>query len=143
MTSPATALPTAQEIFDTVALHLWKQQRPGGTLSGGGFSCTYLASDGSKCAVGCLLSEKEAREADEYGLTVGNVRAWEAMGEEKVETIPAFAALVRTHGSLLARLQQHHDLIASDHPMEYFWLHMRPALAKIANEFRLRLPEFT
>ena len=50
---------TAQEIFDTVAHHLIAQGKP--ALSGEG-GCSYRAPDGSKCAIGCLITDEEYSE---------------------------------------------------------------------------------
>ena len=61
---------SSQEIFDTVAEHLWKQMcaavtRPEGLYD----SCAYRADDGKKCAVGCLILDQEYTPAME-GLPV-------------------------------------------------------------------------
>lgn len=47
---------TAQEIFDTVAAHLLKQDCKSLGKNGG---CAYRGKDGTMCAVGCLISGAE------------------------------------------------------------------------------------
>jgi hypothetical protein len=46
---------TQQEIFDTVAKHLFTQGRQG--KNNFAASCSYRAQDGSTCAVGCLIPD--------------------------------------------------------------------------------------
>lgn len=45
---------TNQEILNTVYEHLKQQGKP----SRDGSNCRYRASDGSRCAVGCLISDE-------------------------------------------------------------------------------------
>jgi hypothetical protein len=52
----------AQEIFDKVARHLLKQNAQAKTSDG--YGCMYRTVDGLACAVGCLLTDEEARAAD-------------------------------------------------------------------------------
>ena len=44
----------AQEVFDTVATHLLKQNMRAIDMEG---SCVYRSHDGLKCAVGCLIPD--------------------------------------------------------------------------------------
>ena len=46
---------TAQEIFDTIVNHLRAQGAPAIDVA----SCKYRASNGFKCAVGCLISDEQ------------------------------------------------------------------------------------
>jgi len=48
--------PTAQEIFDFVATHLFTQKKTARDETG---RCLYRAPDGSRCAVGCLISDHD------------------------------------------------------------------------------------
>lgn len=53
---------TEQEVFDYVMRALLKQGKPAVTadeVNTGGVRCVYRAPDGSKCAVGHLLTEKD------------------------------------------------------------------------------------
>lgn len=49
-----------QKTFDTVYIHLLKQGKKAErkTPDGKPFACQYLADDGLKCAVGCLIPEE-------------------------------------------------------------------------------------
>lgn len=50
---------TKQQIFDKVATHLIKQKRFSGELNEEGhrMSCLYRGPDGTKCAIGVLISD--------------------------------------------------------------------------------------
>lgn len=50
-----------QETFDTVVAHLRKQKRQAKN-SEAGQMCQYLAANGDKCAVGCLIPEDRYSE---------------------------------------------------------------------------------
>lgn len=54
---------TAQAIFDRVAKHLLRQGRRSWSTEAGG--CAYRGNDGDKCAVGCLILDREYDEAME------------------------------------------------------------------------------
>lgn len=50
---------TAQEIYDTVAEHMLKQNQRSTLLSIAGYdACAYRGMDGLKCAAGCLIPEE-------------------------------------------------------------------------------------
>ncbi len=49
---------TSQEIFDTVAAHLLKQGKRALRSGLAGASCVYRATDGCKCAVGCVIPDE-------------------------------------------------------------------------------------
>lgn len=67
---------TKQETFDIVAAHLMKQNRRAGKycqdLNGlSVFKCMYRGENGSKCAIGCLISDEEySRCYDDDILTI-------------------------------------------------------------------------
>ncbi len=80
-----------QEIFNTVCEHLMKQKAKARAPQGG---CNYLAADGKKCAVGCLIPKELYNEsiegvfADFYemeplykklGIHLGNVQMLSAL----------------------------------------------------------------
>ena len=50
---------TAQEIFNIVALHLFKQQA--GSFDEEYSHCLYRNEDGLKCAIGCLIPDDKTR----------------------------------------------------------------------------------
>lgn len=50
---------TQQEAFNTVVEHLIKQGKRSSRISSMGSDvCLYLAEDGSKCAIGCLIADE-------------------------------------------------------------------------------------
>lgn len=55
---------TEQEIFNTVALHLLKQNRRA-TKEDNPESCQYQGKDNTQCAVGCLIPKKYYRSTYE------------------------------------------------------------------------------
>lgn len=48
---------TPQQIFDTVATHLFAQGKQ--ALRDDGIHCAYRGQNGTKCAVGCLISDDQ------------------------------------------------------------------------------------
>jgi len=91
---------TQQEIFDTVATHLLKQNDK--SLDSYG-ECRYRAEDGNMCAVGCLIDTKHYTSGFEGYLADDNRVAMalqnsgvDAMNDERVE-------------DLVRRLQEIHD----------------------------------
>lgn len=86
----------AQEVFDKVATHLLTQN----AKAKNGGSCRYLADDGKRCAVGCLLPVEVARRADE--LAADNT----VYGVARDGLLPNELA---PHVDLLSRLQGIHD----------------------------------
>jgi hypothetical protein len=87
--------PTAQEIFETAARHLFKQ----GRKAVDGNTCAYLASNGTQCAFGVLIP-KGAPFAD-----------YEGKGSASVITMLAIANIIdfRPHAGLIRNLQDVHD----------------------------------
>lgn len=85
----------AQEIYDKVKTHLLKQNRRSKERGG---QCLYRGPGGTACAVGCLLTDKEAER-----LAVDNWSAEDAIAKGQMPK-----RLVR-HGELLSRLQRVHD----------------------------------
>ena len=82
-----------QEIFDKVLAHLREQ----GKAAVDGGKCKYRATDGSKCAVGCLIPD-----ARYYSELEGHGPIY-LLAEGALPGIEAF------HGSFLAELQEAHD----------------------------------
>lgn len=121
---------TAQEIFDKVATHLFTQGHPAMK----GENCLYLAPNGDKCAVGCLI------EPDEYQDRFEN---------NDVTTIIKMGALseIAAHVHLLSELQVVHDNEnavyneeTSEEEMSAYWgstIDMRAALSRVAGEHDL------
>jgi hypothetical protein len=97
---------TPQEIFDTVARHLFTQgERAGIVLDddpddiGRGFSCRYRAPGGATCAVGRLLPD-DAYDPGMEGNTV------DMICDAYADLLPAW---MFDHHGLLDRLQRVHD----------------------------------
>jgi hypothetical protein len=107
---------TSQEIFDIVVSHLRRQKSKSMVSEEEG--CIYHSSNGMKCAIGCLITNKEYHSSIEgktvYELT--NLKSFAWMNE---------------HLLLLNALQLCHDSILVTHWENRF--------AKIAEEFGLTL----
>jgi hypothetical protein len=87
---------TPQEIFDTVATHLFTQGKKAVNYKG---SCVYRAGDGSKCAVGVLIPD------DHYNVKMetGGIHTLLAYHSDE---IPSF---FKSNKDLLVDLQHVHD----------------------------------
>jgi hypothetical protein len=88
---------TDQEIFDTVAKHLLTQKAK--ALSENG-TCAYRGENGTKCAVGCLISDEDYFPSIEGKVVTGLFRDF---GEK-----PAINQL-KSNEILLIKLQSIHD----------------------------------
>jgi hypothetical protein len=121
---------TPQEIFDTVARHLFTQGKRAGILRDGDdgfygpvFRCRYRTPDGATCAVGRLLPD-DAYDPKMEGTSV--LRLIDNFGG----TLPSW---MRENADLLDRLQKVHD--QEDH-----WAsdkRMRWELSLVAQSFGL------
>lgn len=49
-----------QKLLDKVAKHLLKQKTRAGVFTAGVWTCEYLAKDGKRCAVGCLIQNYDS-----------------------------------------------------------------------------------
>lgn len=85
---------TAQEVFDEVIEHLFKQGKQAIDALG---TCQYRAPDGSKCAVGALIPDDKYTASLE-GALADDVKIIEILPEE-----------YREHRALLRALQCFHD----------------------------------
>jgi hypothetical protein len=86
----------AQEIFDTVKNHLLKQNAK--SVNEEMDICAYRSPDGLKCAIGCLISDKE------YSPTM------EGLGVEDLSLdFPVLEERFIDHSDLLDSLQKVHD----------------------------------
>lgn len=64
-----------QTIFDKVAKHLLTQRKRAQSNRGGtGGACVYRSSDGSKCAIGCLISD-ENYDSQIEGIVVSDLES--------------------------------------------------------------------
>lgn len=106
-----------QTIFDKVSVHLMTQMSRAGRVDQfGDFYCLYLAPDGKKCAVGCLMEQKHYNASGPSPVTVDGL---------PTEALP-FA--VRHQKPFLKELQRIHD---SNHPAK--WLRLLQDLALAHN----------
>lgn len=91
-----------QEIFDTVARHIFTQGVPGGhTDLQNNFACQYRGTGGTSCAVGCLIPDDVYRSEME-----GN--DVEYLLDKYYSTLPSW---MQESGGLLAKLQNVHDFL--------------------------------
>ena len=118
----------AQEIFDTVATHLFTQGERGGTTvvdswntSGTRFRCRYRGDKGLKCAVGALIPD----ELYDPKMDQGGFRASALV--RNGFNVPEFFT---PHATLLDSLQTIHD-------SEDSWLSGEIRLKKVAEYFEL------
>lgn len=91
---------TAQEVFDTVALHLLTQNAKSMLPPDEDFeTCAYRSPDGRKCAVGCLIPD------DKYDDRVERLNIEEVADLLGGDT----GELLLDHEDLLDALRQVHD----------------------------------
>lgn len=112
---------TAQEIFETIWDHFMVKLWPRSVVPDGG--CRYRSANGTKCAVGVLLSDAECVSSE--GNTVENLRD---LGLLPPRLLP--------HLTMLTQLQRIHDRAMND-------VDMRIRLRAFAgsNDFNVRAPE--
>lgn len=116
ITLKTLAQATEQEVFDQVATHLLKQNKRAINDRDG---CGYRGKDGTKCAVGCLISDEEYNPV------------WDRCGEEWC-TLVENNVVPSAHCNLLFKLQEVHD-----HYMIESWL---KELDHIAKDYGLKMP---
>jgi hypothetical protein len=122
---------TPQEIFDTVAKHLFTQGKPAKQMmplseddDEEDYQCRYRAADGGKCAVGVLLPDElyvESMEGQSLSglITNAHKRGW-----------PELPSWMEENASLLMDLQGAHD-------SDFYWettKKMRKRLFNIAKD---------
>jgi len=125
---------TPQEIFDTVAKHLFTQGKPAkqmvpdpDSFEGEDNLCRYRAADGTKCAVGVLLPDELYVESMEGQSLSGLIMNAGKQGQ------PGLPSWMEENASLLMYLQGAHD-------SDFYWettVRMRERLAEIAEEIYL------
>src|SRR5581483_1310933 len=109
---------TAQDIFNTVALHLFTQGRPSSCKGG---YCYYRGPNGMKCAVGALIPD-ENYYAGMEGKSVSGI------------TLPAH---LNAHRPLLHELQAMHDNTACNEDGTYKLENLKSLLAVCAQKHGL------
>lgn len=119
---------TPQEIFDTVARHLFEQgtQAYNDNIE----QCRYRGPGGTKCAVGCLIPD-EAYDPEMEGWSVDYVVV--AHGGNADDPNPSFPAWLGDNLGLLSGLQDVHDLKESWDSEDT----LRSALATVAQRCNL------
>lgn len=124
-----------QDIFTKVATHLLKQNKQAKF----GDTCAYRAEDGSKCAVGCIITDScYSEELEGHGVCALSVRKAlvcsgveidAETGDGRVESCPFYA---EPTFKLLTQLQNLHDASPVNQ-----WKHR---LKDVANQFELVMP---
>ena len=122
---------TPQEIFDTVAKHLFTQGKPAKQLvpdpdsvEGEDYQCRYRAADGGKCAVGVLLPDELYVESMEGQSLSGLIMNAGKQGQ------PVLPSWMEENANLLMDLQSTHD-------SDFYWettKRMRKRLEEIAKD---------
>lgn len=113
---------TRQEIFDTVATHLLKQNAK---ALDDAFECVYRNEEGLMCAVGCLIPIREYKKSIE-GFTVGHTPVDMLLQDLGIDVLND-----KRTASLLSKLQLVHD----EYQVET-WLQR---LTEIAYNFNLNI----
>lgn len=120
---------TPQEIYDTVAKHLFTQgKRSGEPTDSTAFSCMYRGPGGTKCAVGAIISD-EVYNPDMEGQSVVGLFDPDATAEGGFE-LPAW---MKENLSLLMALQDAHDY-------SWYWhatTSMKSRLQEVAQRHKL------
>jgi hypothetical protein len=120
-----------QSIFDTVSRHLLTQgKRSIDSDENGQTRCRYRGENGLACAVGCLLTDEEAKEVDRPKDATGGSATWIS-----IHLWPQFKDLAHAV-DLLQSLQSVHDKKpVHDWPL---------GLTQVAHKYDLnpRTPEF-
>jgi hypothetical protein len=122
---------TPQEIFDTVAKHLFTQGKPAKQMmpvsedhDEEDYQCRYRAADGGKCAVGVLLPDELYVESMEGQSLSGLIMNAGKQGQ------PELPSWMEENASLLMDLQGAHD-------SDFYWestKKMRKRLFDIAKD---------
>lgn len=92
---------TPQQIFDTVATHLFTQGHR--AMSEDGTTCLYRAPNGDTCAVGCLIQDYYIPEMDKgdfllsSGITEIVMRFYDILPEWIVRNVKLLGALQDVH----------------------------------------------
>jgi hypothetical protein len=101
---------TPQEIFDTVAKHLFTQGKPAKQMvpdpdsdDGEDNQCRYRAADGTKCAVGVLIPDELYVESMEGQSLSGLILN---LGRQRLPELPSW---MKENDRLLMDLQATHD----------------------------------
>lgn len=109
---------TEQEVFTQVVTHLLTQGKPAFDSTG---QCAYRGTEGSMCAVGCIITDEE------YNPGMEGQNVYDLLGDG------LFPERLREHVVLLGKLQNIHDNCGY-----YSWPRL---LEQLANERRLDMPE--
>lgn len=126
---------TPQQVADFVVTHLYKQGKP--AIQKG--SCVYrkFEDDGTclMCAVGALLTDEEfAPDFNSVGLHALLQKNTPKLSEDSLN-------FYRKHFDLLSRLQDVHDLWATDLEGKHNFSTLRFKLQKLYSDFGFSLPE--
>ena|ERR1019366_215155 len=90
---------TAQQVYDTSVGHLIRQGKP---ASEDGIECSYRTKDGLKCAIGCLITDKEYRVSMEKN-NVCAINRHGILPEPLVQFIDLLEELQSLHDDILTK----------------------------------------
>ena len=121
---------TPQEIYDTVAKHLFTQGRRSGDdrPQRGGFQCRYRGAEGTKCAVGAVMPD-EAYDPDMEGHSIVGLFDPDATAEGGFK-LPTW---MKENLKLLVSLQDAHDYSWYWHSTQL----MKDRLLQVALDYKL------
>ena len=95
-----------QKLFNTIYWHLLEQGKPAKNDAGG---CFYRTDDNLACAVGCLLSDTDAKNP-ETGRDWGNTVGWAGLSNEAKQILSILGVEEQSEAhSLLRKWQLAHD----------------------------------
>ena len=122
---------TDQEIFNIVALHLFKQQA--GSFDEDREHCLYRNDDGLKCAIGILIPDDKYDSKMEGNLSKNKF----PISVQKLLKLD-FMESYKDSKKLLIDLQNAHDTSTIYH--DNFWEDCKIRLINIAEKFNLVVP---
>lgn len=123
---------TPQEVFNTVAEHLFQQGKQAGEYKeeeirdgeyAPSFKCLYRGPEGTKCAAGFLIPDEL------YSPTMENRSIHDVL-----ESYPKLFELLGRNKALLSELQSIHDGYSEKYNDESFRWYLRRKLYELANE---------
>ena len=137
---------TAQEIFDTVYHHFITNKQPRSTNTFGG--CQYRGPNGTKCAVGVLLTDDECAGWDDLKfLTSDNGIYMTTLGLDWMSSVISSGdfkpnvTYFATMGVLPDRLKPHLALISALQCVhDYNTLLTHDSFKQVSNHFSLAIP---
>jgi hypothetical protein len=128
MNDPTKGSMTAQQLFNRIVRHLRKQGKKTPMKEYGlGKCCQYLASNGTKCAIGCLITKREYKsEMEGSGVDC-------LLNKKSSAYAPSLAAKIGDNIELARSMQRIHD-----HERVSSW---EKAFDFVAQDYELTVPK--